>query len=71
MYRILIVDDNMALTMQLEEYLPTIGYEVAGIASSGSEAIEKARLGIASVPPAGATATLYFDSFESYRTLAP
>lgn len=33
--------------------------------------IEKARLGIASVPPTGATATLYFDSFESYRTLAP
>jgi DNA-binding NarL/FixJ family response regulator len=43
MYRILIVDDNTTLSMELEEYLPTIGYEVVGIASSGSEAIEKAR----------------------------
>ena len=43
MYQILIVDDNTTLTMQLEEYLPTIGYEVKGVASSGTEAVEKAR----------------------------
>ena len=43
MYRILIVDDNTTLTMELGEYLPTIGYEVKGVASSGSEAVEKAR----------------------------
>ena len=43
MYRILLVDDNTTMTMQLEEYLPAIGYEVTGVASSGSEAVEKAR----------------------------
>jgi len=43
MYQILIVDDNTTLAMQLEEYLPTIGYQVKGIASSGLEAVEKSR----------------------------
>ena len=43
MYRILIVDDNTTLTMELEEYLSTIGYEVKGVAFSGSEAVEMAR----------------------------
>ena len=43
MYRILIVDDDTTLTMQLEEYLPAIGYEVRGVASSGLEAVEMAR----------------------------
>ena len=44
MYKILIVDDNTTLTMQLEEFLPIIGYEVKGVASSGLEAVEKARV---------------------------
>ena len=43
MHRILIVDDDATLTMQLEEYLPAIGYEVKGVASSGLEAVEMAR----------------------------
>ena len=43
MFRILIVDDNTALTIQLEECLPPMGYEVAGVASSGLEAVGKAR----------------------------
>jgi CheY-like chemotaxis protein len=43
MYRILIADDNTTLTIQLEEYLPTIGYEVKGVASSGLGAVEMAR----------------------------
>jgi DNA-binding NarL/FixJ family response regulator len=40
---ILIVDDDATLAMELEEYLPTIGYQVMGVASSGSEAIKLAR----------------------------
>jgi len=32
--------------------------------------VDSARLGLTSIPPAG-TATLYMDSYESYRTLAP
>lgn len=44
MYSLLIVDDNTTLTIELEEYLPTIGYEVKGVAFSGSEAVEKARI---------------------------
>lgn len=43
MLRIMIVNDDATLTMHLEEYLPTIGYEVKGIASSGLEAVKKAR----------------------------
>jgi DNA-binding NarL/FixJ family response regulator len=43
MYQILIADDNTTLTIQLEEYLPTIGYEVKGVASSGLGAVEMAR----------------------------
>lgn len=43
MLRIMIVNDDATLTMHLEEYLPTIGYEVKGVASSASEAIKMAR----------------------------
>lgn len=43
MNKILIVDDNVTLAMELEEYLPTIGYEVKGIAASGLKAINMAR----------------------------
>ena len=43
MDKILIVDDDATLAMELEEYLPTIGYEVQGVAASGLEAIKMAR----------------------------
>ena len=34
MDRILVVDDDVTLAMEFEEFLPTIGYEVAGIIKS-------------------------------------
>jgi len=40
MPKILIVDDEATITTHLEERLAQMGYEVAGTASSGSEAIE-------------------------------
>lgn len=40
MPKILIVDDEATITTHLEERLTHMGYEVAGTASSGSEAIE-------------------------------
>ena len=43
MLPIMIVNDDATLTMHLEEYLPTIGYEVKGVSSSGSEAVKMAR----------------------------
>lgn len=43
MHRILVVDDEVVITTQLEEHLTSVGYEVAGRASSGEEAIEMAR----------------------------
>ena len=43
MDKILIVDDNVTLAMELEEFLPTIGYRVMGVTSSGSEAVKLAR----------------------------
>ncbi|PKL60154.1 MAG: hypothetical protein CVV33_04125, partial [Methanomicrobiales archaeon HGW-Methanomicrobiales-4] len=43
MSKILVVDDEAIITMQLEERLTTMGYTVVGMASSGEEAIEKAR----------------------------
>jgi two-component system, response regulator PdtaR len=43
MPRILVVDDEAIITMQLEERLSAMGYTVAGMASSGEDAIEKAR----------------------------
>lgn len=43
MSKILIVDDEAIITMQLEERLTAMGYDVAGMAASGEESIEKAR----------------------------
>jgi CheY-like chemotaxis protein len=43
MSRILVVDDEAIITMQLEERLQALGYDVVGTAASGEEAIEKAR----------------------------
>jgi CheY-like chemotaxis protein/DNA-binding PadR family transcriptional regulator len=43
MSKILVVDDEAIITMQLEERLTALGYEVAGMAASGEESIEKAR----------------------------
>jgi DNA-binding NarL/FixJ family response regulator len=40
---ILIVEDNATLAMELEEFLPTIGYKVVDVATTGAEAIKKAR----------------------------
>ena len=43
MSRILVVDDEAIITMQLEERLTSMGYTIAGMAATGDEAIEKAR----------------------------
>lgn len=43
MAKILVVDDEAIITMQLEERLSSMGYTVAGMAASGEDAIEKAR----------------------------
>ena len=43
MTKILVVDDEVALSSQLEERLTKMGYEVVGRASSGEAAIETAR----------------------------
>jgi CheY-like chemotaxis protein/DNA-binding PadR family transcriptional regulator len=43
MSKILVVDDEAIITMQLEERLHAMGYSVAGMAASGEDAIEKAR----------------------------
>jgi two-component system, response regulator PdtaR len=43
MSKILVVDDEAIITLELEESLSTMGYTVAGMASSGEDAIEKAR----------------------------
>jgi two-component system, response regulator PdtaR len=43
MSRILVVEDEAVILLQLEEILHTIGYTVAGLAASGEDAIEKAR----------------------------
>lgn len=43
MSRILVVDDEVVITMQLEERLSSMGYDVAGRASSGKEAVDKAK----------------------------
>ncbi|MDD1661341.1 MAG: response regulator [Methanomicrobiales archaeon] len=43
MSKILVVDDEAIITMQLEERLSALGYEVAGMAASGEDSIEKAR----------------------------
>lgn len=43
MSKILVVDDEAIITMQLEERLNAMGYTVPGMAASGEDAIEKAR----------------------------
>ncbi|HEX3001891.1 MAG TPA: response regulator, partial [Methanoregula sp.] len=43
MSRILVVDDEAIITMQLEERLTALGYNVVGMAASGDDAVEKAR----------------------------
>ncbi|MBE0517565.1 MAG: response regulator, partial [Methanophagales archaeon] len=43
MHKILVVDDEVVITTQLEERLTYMGYEVVGRASSGNEAIEMAK----------------------------
>jgi PAS domain S-box-containing protein len=43
MPRILVADDEIAFGLQLEELLIALGYEVAGVAGSGKEAVEMAR----------------------------
>ena len=43
MSKILVVDDEAIITMQLEERLCAMGYIVAGMAATGEEAIVKAR----------------------------
>ena len=43
MSKILVVDDEAIITMQLEERLSAMGYTVAGMAASGEDAITKAR----------------------------
>ena len=43
MSKILVVDDETVLVMDLEEELTAMGHEVVGTAASGDEAIEKAR----------------------------
>ncbi|MDD1666322.1 MAG: response regulator [Methanomicrobiales archaeon] len=43
MSKVLVVDDEAIITMQLEERLTALGYEVAGMAASGEDSIEKAR----------------------------
>jgi PAS domain S-box-containing protein len=41
--RIMLVDDEAIITMQLEKRLSTMGYEVVGVASSGEESVHMAR----------------------------
>jgi CheY-like chemotaxis protein/DNA-binding PadR family transcriptional regulator len=43
MSKILVVDDEAIITMQLEERLSSMGYTISGMAASGEEAVEKAR----------------------------
>ena len=43
MAKILVVDDEAIITMQLEERLTKMGYTVTGMAASGEEAVDKAR----------------------------
>lgn len=43
MTRVLVVDDEAIITMQLEERLSAMGYKVVGMAACGEEAIARAR----------------------------
>ena len=42
MSKILVVDDEAIITMQLEERLSAMGYTISGMAASGEEAVDKA-----------------------------
>ncbi len=42
MSRLIIADDEVVISTQLEEFLSTKGFEIAGIATSGAEAVEMA-----------------------------
>jgi CheY-like chemotaxis protein/DNA-binding PadR family transcriptional regulator len=44
MAKILVVDDEALITMWLEERLSRMGYSVTGMATSGEEAVDKARI---------------------------
>ncbi|MCK9581934.1 MAG: response regulator [Methanoregula sp.] len=43
MSKILVVDDEAIISMQLEERLCAMGYAVTGMAASGEDAVDKAR----------------------------
>jgi PAS domain S-box-containing protein len=43
MNRIMLVDDEAIITMQLEKRLASMGYEVVGVASSGEQSLQLAR----------------------------
>jgi two-component system, response regulator PdtaR len=43
MSKILVVDDEAIITMQLERRLSAMGYSIAGMAASGEDAVDKAR----------------------------
>ncbi|MDO9325784.1 MAG: response regulator [Methanoregula sp.] len=43
MARVLVVDDEAIITMQIEERITSMGHKVVGMASSGEDAIAKAR----------------------------
>jgi len=40
-YRVLIVDDSMFVTKQIQQILTSEGFEVAGLAMNGEEGVEK------------------------------
>ena len=42
MHRIMVVEDEIVLAMNLEELLMSMGYEVVGVAYSGEQAMEMA-----------------------------
>ena len=39
-YRVLVVDDSMFIAKQITQYLTSEGYEIAGTAGDGAEAVE-------------------------------
>ena len=40
-YRVLVVDDSMFIAKQITQYLTSEGFEIAGTANDGGEAVEK------------------------------
>ena len=43
MHRLMLVDDEVAISMQLKERLTSMGYEIVGMVSSGEEAVALAK----------------------------